>query len=154
MYYRKPIACRYLKILTYQMQHRHKKKNIKIDIAELLNDKLEEKQKLLWNNKIQPGKFEDLIGFIKQLMIWAAPHLASRGAHRGVVQNGRFFQKEDGTKKVVSKRKGLFQARPFLGGKKGVFPCKGPHHSLGNEEVPCGRVLLPLTKNSWLTSED
>lgn len=36
------------------------------------------------------SKFEDVIGFIKQFMNWAASHLAGREILRGVVKNGRF----------------------------------------------------------------
>lgn len=82
------------KFMTYQIQHRHKKKNIWIDKAEPLNNELEEKEKLLWINKIQPGKFKDLIGFIERFMNClncAAPHLASREELQEVVPNGRFF---------------------------------------------------------------
>ena len=32
----------------------------------------------LVKNQIQPSKFEDLIGFIKQFINWAASHLATR----------------------------------------------------------------------------
>lgn len=35
--------------------------------------------KLLLKNKIQPGEFEDLIGFIKGVVNRAASHLVSRG---------------------------------------------------------------------------
>lgn len=35
---------------------------------------------LVLNNKIQPSTFEDLIGFLKQLMNQAASHLATRRA--------------------------------------------------------------------------
>ena len=37
-------------------------------------------------NKIQPSKFEDLIGFIKQFMNREASHLATAGSHRRDVQ--------------------------------------------------------------------
>lgn len=43
-------------------------------------------------NKIQPSKFEDLIGFIKQFMNQTASQL--EGYSEGIVQNGRFAYKE------------------------------------------------------------
>lgn len=42
-------------------------------------------------NKIQPSEFEDLIGFIKQFMIWAVSHLATRMVLQGVEYNGRLL---------------------------------------------------------------
>lgn len=55
--------------------------------------------------------FEDLIGFIKQIINWAASHVAGRGKLQEVVQNGRFLIEGEWGKKVISKSKGLFQAR-------------------------------------------
>ena len=46
---------------------------------------------LLLKNKIQLSKSEDLMGFSKQFMNWAAFHLASGGMPQGVVQNGRYL---------------------------------------------------------------
>lgn len=42
-------------------------------------------------NKIQPSEFENLIGFLKQVMNPAASPLASRELLQGVAQNGRFL---------------------------------------------------------------
>jgi len=44
----------------------------------------------LLKNKIQLGKFEDLIGFTKQFMNQSVSHLVSREL-QGVVQYGRFL---------------------------------------------------------------
>ena len=47
-----------------------------------------------------------------------ASHLTSGGELEGGVQNGRFYKKEGGAKKLLAKEKeGLFQVRsPFLRG--------------------------------------
>lgn len=42
---------------------------------------------------------------------WAASHLANGGALQEGVQNGRFWYKEGGARKLLAKRKGLFQVR-------------------------------------------
>ena len=48
LYYRKTIGYRCLGVLAYLAQHRHRRKNIKVDEAEPLNnEKLEKKGKLL-----------------------------------------------------------------------------------------------------------
>ena len=41
--------------------------------------------------KIQPSKFEALIGCIKRFMNWTASHIARRKALRGAVQNKKGF---------------------------------------------------------------
>jgi len=53
---------------------------------------------------IQPSKFEDLIGFIKQFMNSAASRLASRKELLGVVQNGRVLEEGGCNKDVRSQR--------------------------------------------------
>ena len=51
-------------------------------------------------NKIQPSKYEGLIGFIKWFPNPAAPHPATRKVLEGFVQDGRVYeQNEGGTKK-------------------------------------------------------
>ena len=52
-------------------------------------------------NKIQPSKFEDLIGFIQQFMSRAASHLERRKALWEVVQNGRFYRRREGGTEVT-----------------------------------------------------
>ena len=47
-------------------------------------------------NKIQPSKFEDLMGFIKPFMNQAASHVARREMSQGVVPNGRFLEEGGG----------------------------------------------------------
>ena len=73
---------------------------------------------------IQPNQFQDLIGFFKGFTNPAASHLASRGELPGAVQNGRFLEEGGWSKKVVSERKGLFQARFLSLGEKsrGSYP--------------------------------
>lgn len=46
----------------------------------------------LLENKIQPSKFEDLIGFMKCFMYLVDGSLAGRGELPGIVQNGGFLQ--------------------------------------------------------------
>lgn len=46
---------------------------------------------LLWKNRIQPIKSEDLIGFIEWFTNWAASHLAARKTLQKIVENGRFL---------------------------------------------------------------
>ena len=53
----------------------------------------------LLKNKIQPSKFEDLIGFIKLFMNEAASHLANTGELQGTAQNGKVLKAEKGCKK-------------------------------------------------------
>ena len=49
------------------------------------------------------SKFEDLIGFIKQFMNWAASHQATRKGLPGVTQNGRFFlENKGGARKLLA----------------------------------------------------
>ena len=59
----------------------------------------------------------------------ATPHLGSREVLQGVVENERFLKKENRGKKVISKRKGLSQVRPLLGGKAKCLSvlCRLPH---------------------------
>ena len=45
-------------------------------------------------NKIQLNKFEDLMGFSKQFMNWAALHLASRKELQRATERERFLKAE------------------------------------------------------------
>lgn len=47
--------------------------------------------RLVWKNKIQLSKFQDLIGFTKGFMNQEASHLATRRELLGIVQNRRFI---------------------------------------------------------------
>ena len=47
-------------------------------------------------NKIQPGKFKDLIGFIKWLMNLAASHVSSRKAHWELYKMEGFYRQHEG----------------------------------------------------------
>ena len=62
---------------------------------------------------IQQSKFEDLIGFVQQIMKLTASHLASREMLRGVVKMEGFYrQKEGEIRKLPAKeKKRLFWVR-------------------------------------------
>ena len=60
---------------------------------------------LLLKNKIQPGKFEDLVGFTRQFMICSVSNLATSRMLQGVVQNERLLWEEGWGKGAISERK-------------------------------------------------
>lgn len=72
----------------------------------------------LLRNTIQLSKYEDLIGFVKPFMSWAASHLARRDAPRSCTKWKVFIGKRVGH--VMGKIKRLLQARtyPFGGEEK------------------------------------
>lgn len=68
--------------------------------------------------KIQPGKFEDMIGFIRQFMNEAASHLASKEMLQGVAQMEGFI--DNRVWQLLAKDQRLFQVRsPPSGGRAG-----------------------------------
>lgn len=74
-------------------------------------------------NKIQVGKFEDLIGFIQVFMDQAISHLASGRKLQVAVQNGKFLRAEkkvepgwhQGKTRILSDHLPLENKRAFLG---------------------------------------
>lgn len=73
----------------------------------------------LLKNKIQPSESEDLTGFIKGLMNWAAFHLTTGRVLPGAVQNGGFLFAEGGWDYEI--KSGFLQARtPSLRGSQEI----------------------------------
>ena len=70
-------------------------------------------------NKIQPSKFEDLIGFIQRFMNQAVSYLATRRTLQRAVQNGMFLLEEGWGNAAIRKRKVSIIFRPghLFGGK-------------------------------------
>lgn len=66
-------------------------------------------------NRIQPNKFEDLLGFIKQFMNQAAFHLATRRVLREVVQNKIFIERRVGKRAINKIKKLLWGQDMFFG---------------------------------------
>lgn len=59
---------------------------------------------------IQLSKYEDLIGFIQQCVVWAASHLAERRERRRAAEKDRILEVERGwDKQVISKRQDYFR---------------------------------------------
>lgn len=56
--------------------------------------------------KIHLSKFEDVIGFVKQVTNQAASHLATQRTLLGVIQNGRFLKEEPWGSGATDRRKG------------------------------------------------
>lgn len=78
---------------------------------------------VLLKNKIQVSKFEDLIGFLQQLLNWAASRLESRKELAEAVENGRQKGEQE-----VSNQEWIVQGKvTFLWGKGWGLSCRRPH---------------------------
>lgn len=92
------------------------------------------------SNKIQPGKFEDRVGFIKQFTSQAASHLTGRGALQGIEQNERFSWKGGRARNLFAKEKNCSRQRFPLGGRGLGLNAQITSSSCGDGGGPCGRL--------------
>lgn len=81
-------------------------------------------------NKIQVSKLQDLIGFVKQFMSWAASQLASRKTLEELYKMKGVYRKEDGARKLAAKEKTrLFCSRTSSFEGKGQEDRQGFYHA-------------------------
>lgn len=89
--------------------------------------------------RIQPSKFEDLVGFISWFMNQAASHPASRKELQGTTERERLLKPERGWDKEVVNRKELFEQGTFLWETKIFIGLPG-----ADQEIPDWLVKIPV----------
>lgn len=98
---------------------------------------------VLSENKVQPSKCENLIGFFKQLMYRAAPYLATKGCSEGLYKKEDFYRKKRVAGESLAKKRILFRPGLLLLGAKGkarFLSCRSPLLPVGSTEGPTDRL--------------